>query len=281
MRTGLLAVAFMLAALAGVAIADDKPHQPPASAAKRFIVFDAMGYGQPDTSRYGMVRFVCFYYILPGDKPPHYRLTMQAFAEGRLPDKSDFIEAVRRHTAKRNGPIVMDIEGVQLSGDPKIVKPRFRLFVTLVKWAKEAAPDRIVGYYGHGLFPEKPSPQYAAEAKELADTVDAFFPSMYVFNDNREAWRKKLVGLVAEARKIAPGKPVYPFVWPQYHDGTPQQFEFVRGDYWRWQLTTIRESGADGVVLWGARRYPNAHKWNEQSDWWQETVKFARSLPAK
>ncbi|MCE5267739.1 MAG: hyaluronidase [Planctomycetaceae bacterium] len=252
-----------------------------ASTPRQFVVFDAMGYGQPDTSRYGMIRFVCFYYRLPGDKDKHLAPTMKAFSAGTLPPKADFIAAVQKHASRRTGPIVLDIEGIPLSGDPKVVKPRFTLFATLAKWAKEAAPDRIVGYYGHGLFPERPAKQYKAEAKELAAPVDAFFPSMYVFNDNREAWRKKLADVVAEARRIAPGKPVYPFVWPQYHDGTPQQFQFVTGEYWRWQLDTIRQCGADGVVLWGARRYPNAHVWNEQADWWQETLRFMKSLGDK
>jgi hypothetical protein len=167
--------------------------------------------------------------------------------------------------AHQPGLLVLDIEYVH----------DFRLFINLAKWVHEAAPGHPVGYYGHGLFPERPSKEQQAEADELAATVDAFLPSMYNFDDNREGWKNKLTALVQQAHRIAPGKPVYPYMWPGYHGGTRKAMRLLTGDYWKYQLETARECGADGLVIWGN---PAAH-WDDKSTWRQDTLDFIASKP--
>jgi len=93
---------------------------------------------------------------------------------------------------------------------------------------------------------------------------------MYNFNDNREAWKKKLAGLVQQAHRIAPGKPVYPYMWPGYHGGTAKAMQLLTGDYWQFQLEAARDDGADGLIIWGN---PKAH-WKDKSTWREDTVKF-------
>jgi hypothetical protein len=61
-------------------------------------------------------------------------------------------------------------------------------------------------------------------AQELARHVDAFFPSMYTFDDNQGAWARRAQSEAAEDRALAAGKPVFFYLWPQYHDGTPSSF---------------------------------------------------------
>jgi hypothetical protein len=48
--------------------------------------------------------------------------------------------------------------------------------------------------------------------------------------------------------------------WPQYHDGTPKQFQYIYAAYWQFQLGTAYRD-ADGIVLWGPSRFP----WDETS----------------
>jgi hypothetical protein len=167
--------------------------------------------------------------------------------------------------ANQPGLLVLDIEYVH----------DFRLFINLVKMVHEAAPGHPVGFYGHGLFPEQPGKGQQADAKELAADVDAFLPSMYNFDDNREAWRRKLTALVNEARRIAPGKPVYPYMWPGYHIGTRKALHLLSGNYWKFQLETARSCGADGLVIWGNG---GAH-WNDKSTWREDTLNFLASKP--
>jgi len=79
------------------------------------------------------------------------------------------------------------------------------------------------------------------------------------------------VRCLAEARALGEGKPVFFYMWPQYHDGTPLQFQWIDGDYWRFQLATAYAQ-ADGIVLWSPGRYA----WDVTSGWWAATTPFVR-----
>ena len=102
-------------------------------------------------------------------------------------------------------------------------------------------------------------------------TVDALCPTLYVPYRNREEdWRRFAIATIAEARRIAPDKPVYPFVWPQFHEGGGVSgYPFLPKAYWRVVLETMRDH-ADGLVLWGG--YDIARKrqlpFDASADWW-------------
>ena len=166
-----------------------------------------------------------------------------------------------RKAARKSGPLVYDLE----------YEYDFKLFLNLVKLSHEVVPGCVVGFYGHGLFPDPPRKGQKSEAAELAKAVDAFFPSMYTFDNNREKWKGKLTGLVQAAHQIAPGTPVYPYLWPKYHKGGAKT-GMLSGDHWRFELDAARECGADGVVIWGATT-------NNTPPWWQETLKFIATKP--
>jgi hypothetical protein len=219
---------------------------------------------KPDTALMGMVRCDIIY------------LDQFTKKKGRdaIPDEQTYRATVRAHNVVAPGPIVLDIESLNLTGASG--SKNIRTFIDLVKWTHEAAPGCIVGYYGHGLFPNPPDQQHMTEAKELARAVDAFFPSMYVFDDNRGGWKSKLESLIKQAHALAPGKPVYPYIWPQYHGGSKKQGQFVSGDYWTFQLQTARACGANGAVIW---LYTHSN-WDGNAPWWQSTVRFATELKA-
>lgn len=152
---------------------------------------------------------------------------------------------------------------------------------------------------------------------ELARTVDMVLPSLYTpymepeeevslthknlneWTHSGEAWRKNAEWVLQEARKY--GKPVYAFLWPQYHDEpkacqeaqAPQRkvlgcdkpdgrdgFGVIPGDYWRFQLETVYEL-ADGLVIWDySQSKEKGGDWNsltncnDSSHWWYETLDF-------
>jgi hypothetical protein len=66
---------------------------------------------------------------------------------------------------------------------------------------------------------------------------------------------------------------VFFYLWPQYHDGTPKQYQYIDAAYWRFQLETAY-SVADGIVLWGPSRF----HWDETSGWWAATLEFLRQI---
>ena len=236
-----------------------------------FIVFDNMAYaGKPDLSTNGLVPSCVIY---------NHGDMKTAIAAGQLPDEAAFKQLVQSRAAGRPGPVVIDIEYVFLSKrggtTDAEVKQHFKLFITLAKWAHEAAPGHLVGYYGHGLFPEEPGKEYAAEKAQLLAAVDAFFPSMYSFgNQTPEKWQEKLKFLLAQARELAPGKPVYPYVWAQYHEGSPKALEFLDGDRMKWELETAHNFGADGVVFWSGAK----PAWKD-GPWLQAMLKFVAEKP--
>src|SRR5690606_26877227 len=102
----------------------------------------------------------------------------------------------------------------------------------------------------------------------LAAAVDIIFPSLYTFYDQPEQWQRYAIGNVAEARQY--GKPVYPFIWPQFHDSGAE----IPSTFWRQQLETVYAE-ADGLVIWSpARGRPT---WNPSAPWWQATTDFLQS----
>jgi hypothetical protein len=268
MKKQLMLILVLLATLAWerTGRCDDSAKEP--HPAGSFQVLDNLHYAKkPDLTADGVPNCNIVYegYIWKGgSKSPDF---------GSMPDETAYKKAVKDHSVKP-GPIVIDIETLRLSGKPDVVEPHFKLFTTLVKWTHESAPGRLVGFYGHGLFPEQPGKEYQTQAKALADAVDAFFPSMYTFNDDRPTWAAKARKLVADAHAIAPGKPVLFYIWPQYHEGSPRALELLDGDHWEFELKTAQESGADGVVLWSSGK----PEWSDNAPWWVSTQKFLKTV---
>lgn len=169
-------------------------------------------------------------------------------AKGVMPDEKRYKDAVRASLA-HPGPLVLDFEHINLAKDPQLSATNLDKLQTLARWTREAAPGRQIGYYG---FPGSIDKNDPVRGKELAKSVDLFFPSLYTVDDDRDRWRRRLDNMVAASRKLDPAKPVLPFVWPQYHDKTPRDGEFVASDYWKFQLDQLHRA-ADGAVIWSKR----------------------------
>ncbi len=231
------------------------PSTKPAGKPRPFMVYDNFSYLHPtdgvDTTTNGLVNcnLITARDVFGPDKSKH------------ITDEATVKTAVRK-AARKPGPLVYDLEYIY----------DFKLFLNLVKWAHEAAPGSVVGFYGHGLFPDPPKKDQKAEAAELAKAVDAFFPSMYTFDDNLDKWKGKMAQLVREAHKMAPGKPIYPYIWPKYHKGAAKSGQLT-AEHWKFELDAARECRADGVVIWGASST------KENPVWWQETLKFIDTKP--
>jgi hypothetical protein len=105
----------------------------------------------------------------------------------------------------------------------------------------------------------------------LAQAVDTVYPSLYTFYDDVPGWTTYALANIEEARQY--GKPVYPFLWPQYH----QSRKPIAGDFWRLQLDTVFKN-ADGLVIWTPAR--GGAKWNPDTPWWHHTVDFLKSTAA-
>jgi hypothetical protein len=252
----------------------------PSSADRRreFLMFDSTFYKQkPDLRRYGL-------------KPVSIVMWGMLWARGgdlaKLPDR-DSVRRVAVEAGSSASITVLDIEHWPLAGNPAKVEESVRKYATLVQWFKEAAPTGKFGYYGVAPLRDywasiQPieSPRYLAWQKQndgmapVARAADILCPSVYTFFEDQNDWAKYAVAQIREARRYAGGKPVYVFLWPQYHP-TDKKLSgtYVSGEYWRMELEIARKY-ADGVIIWGGYQ----QNWNETAPWWLETRQFLQKL---
>lgn len=234
-----------------------------ATAHPSFTVYDNLFYqGKPNTTQAGLVVSNILYEsdIWPGK-----------VGYGTLPSRSRFAEAVREHD-QNPGPLVLDIEHMALRGDPQTAQSNEQTLATLADWARADAPGKIVGFFGTGTLSKVDAADLPL-AQALAQHVDALFPPLYATGPDQANWRQHAVDAMAEARSIAPGKPVYFYLWPQYVTGSKHEFEYLSASYWAYQLQQS-QALANGVVLWSPSRF----SWDDSSGWWEATVQFVRSV---
>src|SRR5262249_4133499 len=107
------------------------------------------------------------------------------------------------------------------------------------------------------------------------------FPSLYTYYPDQAGWVAYAKANLSEARRLAPGKPVYCFLWPQYHDSSTLAYQFLPVDYWKLQLQTCRQY-ADGIVILGCvgkdGKMNGWLTWDDNAPWWQATIQFVASI---
>lgn len=266
------------------ALSEPVVHAQVLSNQKPFMVFDGTLYaGKPDLSMQG-IRPVSIAYT--GQFGPHWYKN-----SNNLPDKI-VVQQFAREAKAKNFPVVIDIEHWPLAGDPTQVRASLSKYLTVLQWFKDAAPGLAVGYYGapplRDYWKSLKSPmskEWSSFAKEndqlrpLAGAVDIIFPSLYTFYTDRGGWVRYAYAQIAEARRNSNGKPVYVFLWPQYHDSNPSlKGAFMPADFWRLQLEMAKHY-ADGIVIWGGWGTRGPMNWDENAAWWKVTKEFMRKLP--
>ena len=183
--------------------------------------------------------------------------------------------------------LVLDIEHWELDEIDKLV--------TVIQHMRKLMPGVRLGYYS--LVPTRdywafqPGKEgrrivYGEQTKQwgkLVEVVDDLYPTLYAFYDDQDGWMRAADGTIASGKEI--GKPMYPFLWPQYHDKNKKlSLQMIQSDFWRAQLDKVRDSGCDGTVIWGTlapeRRGPDGKvvrlPWDPKASWWLETQDFAR-----
>jgi sugar phosphate isomerase/epimerase len=245
----------------------------PAEPAAPFIVFDALLHaGKPDNRARGLVPISWVGDIWrPG-------VSMDTVDEAQ-------VRAVFAHKADKSGFYYLDIENWPLlSVSPAIREKSIAKLARVIDLAHNALPLAHIGFYG--ILPGitywpllRHDPAYREwqevnrELVPLSSSVDAVFPSLYTFYDDPDGWKKYARQTLIEARIYK--KPVYVFLWPQFHDSNPElRGKEVPRAFWRAELDLCAEL-ADGVVLWGGWQ----DTWNENAAWWQETLAFMKARP--
>jgi hypothetical protein len=252
---------------------------------QQFPVFDAAsgGFSQgPNLKEYGLKPITVVY--------PNFMWQRNKVPDATsLPDKSRII-AFAQLAGQTSNILTIDIEHWPLTGDPTTVSDSVQKYRTVINWFKvSAGPGLKIGYYGVApirdywdVVPQgKGSPRYLTWQKQndavapIAQLADVLFPSIYTFYDDRKGWQTYAIAQIQEARRYAGGKPVYVFLWPQYHESNKVLGNtFLPGSYWRMELETARQY-ADGVVIWCCS---SRQKWDDNAPWWLETQKVLQEI---
>lgn len=246
------------------------------AAAKPFIVFDALLYkGKPDLTPLGMSAIRVIYedelWNKIGDNHEHPNI--------------DKIASVAR-MLKPGSIACIDIECWPVN-DPKpdVARASIEKYLIVARIFKKEAPSVRIGFYSvlpvrdhvraNGKKESTGFRQWQAEndtLKPLAEIVDYIFPSLYTLSASPQYWRVFAEANIAEARRY--GKPVYPFLWPEYHPGIGKlSGQYIPKDFWELELEMCYRN-ADGLVVWGGWK----ELWEENAPWWVAAKKFLSSI---
>lgn len=269
-------MAIWVVCLGSIGLAESPPD------AKPFAVFDGTLYfNKPDLSAYGIEPITMAY---AGKFGADWHKQSD-----RLPN-AESVQAVAREMQNKGRVVVLDIEHWPLKGSPDLVRNSVTKYITVLEWFRAVAPGLSLGYYGappirdYWKAIKDPSTQehktWMAEndqIRSLANAVDAYFPSLYTFYADQEGWKKYALAQIKESRRYGNGKPVYVFLWPQYHESNRLLGgSFLPEDYWLLELETAKQY-ADGVVIWGGWGKNNRPaQWDETAPWWKVTKEFIK-----
>ncbi|MGA6828431.1 hypothetical protein ACO9S2_12545 [Nitrospira sp. NS4] len=276
---------FVAAAVAGILLPrHPAASDPPVTAADKrpFVVFDATLY--KDKPALGT------YHIRPITVLYESRLFVANQSPAAMPPEV-MVRSLANELRASREPVVIDIERWPLKGEGAAVQSAVAKFLSVLSWAKEEAPGVSFGVYGTVPLPDywrairdpagaefRSWQQDNDRLEGISQRVDALFPSLYTFYPDRQGWVTYAVAQITEARRKAHGKPVYAFLWPQYHESNRLLgHRPLDPDYWELQLNTVYQH-ADGVVIWGGWGENGPDSWNDEAPWWQVTKRFLKRL---
>jgi peptidoglycan hydrolase-like protein with peptidoglycan-binding domain len=236
----------------------------------------------------------------------------------RLPEEFYFKNIVKREYEKGSKVIALDFETTYAHYDPAIniwdpascsatpacvqdKQNRVNYYMTILQWAKEAAPDAKIGYYWSNISYTAASSlnptalnaeiyQNITTYAPLIQAQDILFPTMYVaYGPNDPApiteamFAATTPKLLAELRKIAPTTPIIPFVIHEYSREHSVDTGGLMVAWWKNMLINFKTNGYDGVIHWAGANYAVGQSgslpWEPAALWWTQAKEFVSTLP--
>jgi Concanavalin A-like lectin/glucanases superfamily len=245
------------------------------------VVFDSLLFtGKPDLASYGV-------------RPTKTVYTQEFFASGVCGPSE---EATTRAVADTiwasgyRGAVTLDVECQALDirfASTATVDAGLAQHLEIQGWFRNQQPGLSTGYYYQPPISDirgsdLTDPTALQEANDylasLTAQANVLVPQAYNFDDDYAFWDAAMRLKVQEARRIGGMKPVYVFIWPEFHDQGPPNLAGTPLPKERWhnQLYLLYSLGVDGIILWGGYQ----HAWNDQAGWWQATKEFLRQINA-
>jgi hypothetical protein len=248
----------------GLAVLAVRNARPDALSLPTFPLFDALGHrGKPNLLRAGL-------------RPLTWvgNLWRTGIAHDGL-DHEGVVLALKQ-LPRGTEAFYIDVETWPILRQPALVRERsIRQLLQVADLARAHVPGAKFGFYGlppaitYWPLVGGRTAEYSdwiesnQRLEPLAERVDYIFPSLYTFYADRPGWLAYADATIKAARRF--GKPVYPFLWFEYHDSNfSLRHHEVDLDAWTEELQFCH-SNADGLVLWGGWESP----WKERAAWWQ------------
>jgi hypothetical protein len=248
--------------------------------------------GKPDLSRYGLKRARIVY---EAELWPSKRSAIPNEAVVRSKANAVLAEGVTPAV-----PVILDVEqysvdvrlnASHINPDTSAIDANILKLKQIIDWFKDEAPTLPVGFFdvaaplvGLPVTGQQPANDAELAIWKRANSylipliahVDALYPSLYTVDTDPAKWVAAARRHISETKRIGRGKPVRPFIWPQYHDvmHSPLAGTFIDYDYWMLQLTTIRDAGVSGIVFWGGYE----KHWDDTQGWWRATLDFIATI---
>lgn len=161
-------------------------------------------------------------------------------------------------------------------------------FLTALTYFKNVNTSSVVGFYG---VPPKQAYQWSLidpvnnpsgyynwklisdSLARVAKSVDVFQPSFYTYDADTASWRKMVDTTIAAIKRYSTTKPVYAYIWPQYHGGSgggDSSLKFIDTAIWKYELRTLYDR-TDGCIIWTSNKDENNKviSWDPNMMWWQ------------
>ncbi|MEM6393683.1 MAG: hypothetical protein AAF797_12990 [Planctomycetota bacterium] len=195
-------------------------------------------------------------------------------ADRSRPPRQQVVDRIA-HARPAHRPLILNIEHwpTRTKNQARYTVERFR---QTIQSFRQANPDLRIGVYSivphRAYWPYQRHPKHIERIRlaerngwlaPLADLLDFVCPSLYAFYNKPDRWEVYARGMLDAAH--AYGKPVYPFLWHEFHNGgNPQQrTERLPLPFWERCLNLVADH-AQGMILWGGFR----QQWDPNADWW-------------
>jgi hypothetical protein len=236
--------------------------------------------GKPDLKQYGIEHATLV-------EPQRWWNTAKVDAAGR---HAVSVKNAKDLTANPES-VIIDLELPTARTDPNSGQ-NIQQYLDVVSAMREGGYDRPLAFYatvpvrdywrtqkGPGSPPYRDWQADNDRVSVLVPKVSALYPSLYTFYEDQAGWVRYAEANIAESRRLGQGRPVYPFLWPQYHvSAKALAYQYLPPTYWSQQLSTVARL-ADGFVIWGGWDFANgrAQAWDPAAPWWQATLAFIHS----
>ena len=159
-----------------------------------------------------------------------------------------------------------------------------------IAWAKRQQPKLKVGVYSltpvADIYIQSRSDlrkKWNDETRPLANAVDFLCPSVYLYYpEGQIPYARYALPMVKEAKRLARGKKIFPFIAPGYHPSGSLADTYASKETWSNVLKTVKASGANGCIIFAGKGAMGGQYGNwaqvDTSGWWQATKDFMRSL---